>query len=304
MSRKIEFKVPEEYDGKKVIHLLRGYAKVSSRTVNTLKRVENGITLNGEHIRTIDRIKFGDTVAIKLPKDENDIEPTDTPIDVIYEDSDIMAINKSPFMAMHPTHNHQGDTLANAVAGHLKKENKVSTFRAVGRLDKGTSGIVLCALNRYAAAKIPHSYEKEYLAVVNGEFKGEGTIDVPIFRPDPMKTLRACGEGDRAVTHWKSLFTDGKYSLLRIKLETGRTHQIRVHFAYLGNPLVGDSMYGEDPLSLKHQLLHCYKLSITHPVTNEKMELLARPPRDFILFLENIMGDYTAEIFKQLGYDE
>lgn len=304
MSRKIEFTVPEEFDGKKVIHLLRGYAKVSSRTVNTLKRVQNGITLNGEHIRTIDRIKAGDTVAIDLPDDINEIEATDTPIDVIYEDNDILAINKSPFMAMHPTHNHQGDTLANAVAGYLKRKNSVSTFRAVGRLDKGTSGIVLCALNRYAAAKIPSSYEKEYLAVVNGEFTGDGTIDAPIYRPDPMKTLRACGEGDRAVTHWHSLFTDGKYSLLRIKLETGRTHQIRVHFAHIGAPLVGDSMYGEDLLGFHHQLLHCYKLEIIHPVKNEKVILLAKPPKDYMHFLNRIIGENVSEIFTILGYDE
>ena len=299
LERRLEFTVPKEYDGKKVIHLLRGYADVSVRTVNKLKRVENGIMLNGEHIRTIDRIHEGDVITLNIPPDGETAEPMDVPIDVIYEDSDILVINKSPFMAMHPTHNHQGDTLANAVAGYLSKNGRTATFRAVGRLDKGTSGIVICALNRYAAARIPQSVKKEYMAVVNGSFEGKGTIDVPIYRPDPMKTLRACGEsGETAVTHWESLYTDGKYSLMRIKLETGRTHQIRVHFAHLGSPLVGDSMYGEDPFEIRHQLLHCRKSEFAHPVTGEHMCITAQPPEDFIKFCESFIDkEKLAEIF-------
>lgn len=292
LGRRLEFTVPKEYDGKKVIHLLRGFAGVSARTVGTLKRTPDGITLNGAHIRTIDRIKEGDVVAISLPEDGNLPEPADAEIDVIYEDSDILAVNKSPFMAMHPTHNHQGDTLANAVAGYLKREGKSATFRAVGRLDKGTSGIVICALNRYAAARIPKSVEKEYLAVVNGCFEGNGTIDVPIYRPDPMKTLRACGdEGETAVTHWQSLFTNGEYSLMKIRLETGRTHQIRVHFAHLGAPLVGDSMYGEDRFGIGHQLLHCARSEFAHPVTGGVMILRAKPPEDFVKFCQSFIDE-------------
>lgn len=299
MERRLEFTVPKEYDGKKVIHLLRGHAGVSVRTLNKLKRVENGITLNGEHIRTIDRIREGDVIALNIPSDGESPEPMDVPIDILYEDNDILVINKTPFMAMHPTHNHQGDTLANAVAGYLLKNGKSAAFRAVGRLDKGTSGIVICALNRYAAARIPQSVKKEYMAVVNGKFEGTGTIDVPIYRPDPMKTLRACGDsGETAVTHWESLFTNGEYSLLRIKLETGRTHQIRVHFAHQGSPLVGDSMYGEDPFEIRHQLLHCRKSEFVHPVTGEDMCIIAPPPEDFMKFCQSFMDkEKLSEIF-------
>lgn len=158
----------------------------------------------------------------------------DINIDVIYEDADLLAVNKSPFLAMHPTHNHQGDTFANAVAGHLQSEGKSAVFRCVGRLDKGTSGVVVCALNRYAAARLSGNISKKYIAVVRGRFEGSGTINKPIYRPDPMKTLRACGDmpgSESAVTHWESLYSSDEYSLLSLTLETGRTHQIRVHFA-------------------------------------------------------------------------
>lgn len=281
MKRTIKFTIPAEYDGKKVIAYLRGEAKISCRLLKSLKRTENGITLNGEHIRTIDILHTGDELKIEIPCPDSTIEPINIPIDIIYEDDDLIAINKGPFLACHPTHNHQGDTLANALAYHLKEEGKQSVFRAVGRLDKGTSGIVICALNKHSAAQISKTAEKEYLAVVSGKPDKFGTIDKPIYRPDPMKTLRAVGEqGDRAVTHWETLATDGEKSLVKIRLETGRTHQIRVHFASLGMPLVGDSMYGTDEMNMGHQLLHCARVSFVHPVTGERMILEAPMPED------------------------
>lgn len=211
MKRTIKYKIPEEFDEKKVIAYLKGEAKISARLLRSLKRTENGITLNGEHIRTVDILHTGDELKIEIPCPDGEIEPMNIPIDVIYEDDDLIAVNKSPFLACHPTHNHQGDTLANALAYHLKSEGKQSVFRAVGRLDKGTSGIVICALNKHSAAKIPKTAEKEYLAVVSGKTEKFGMIDKPIYRPDPMKTLRAVGEqGDRAVTHWETVATDGK----------------------------------------------------------------------------------------------
>lgn len=281
MKREIKYTIPEEFDGKKVVAFLRGEANISYRLLKSLKRTENGITLNGEHIRTIDPLHKGDVLKIAIPCPDGEIEPIEMPIDVIYEDDDLIAVNKGPFLACHPTHNHQGDTLANALAFYLKSKGRQSVFRAVGRLDKGTSGIVLCALNKHSAAMIPKTVQKEYLAVVNGCPEKTGTIDKPIYRPDPMKTLRAVGDkGDRAVTHWKRLATDGKISLVSVKLETGRTHQIRVHFAFLGMPLVGDSMYGTDEQGLGHQLLHCARVSFTHPVTGARITLDAPMPED------------------------
>ena len=288
MARKIEYIIDEEYNGKKVKNYLRGKAKISSRLMNSLKTYENGITLNGEHIRTIDILKTGDVLAVNIPDKFSEIEPMEMPLDIIYEDDDFIVINKSPFIAMHPTHNHQGDTLANALTYHLQKENKPTVFRAVGRLDKGTSGIVICALNSHAAARIPVTSEKEYKAVVCGKTDEKGTIEAPIYRPDPMKTIRCVDErGDYALTHYEKLSGNDKYSLLRVRIETGRTHQIRVHFASLGMPLAGDSLYGEDEFGIGHQLLHCAKVSFLHPVTGERMTFEANMPEDMENFIKN-----------------
>ncbi len=285
--RYIEFKIDENYNEKKVLHYLRGEAKLSARLVNTLKRTENGITLNGEHIRTIDLLKTGDVLAVNIPDDKNEIEPCEHPLDIVYEDDDILVINKQAGLAMHPTHNHQGDTLANAVAAYLISKNKNSSFRAVGRLDKSTSGLVLCALNKYSAARLSANYKKTYFALVKGKFSGIGTIDKPIYRPDAMKTLRAVGDdGDRAVTHWQAVWSDNETSLLKINLETGRTHQIRVHFSSIGAPLCGDNMYGSTDTRIARAALHCGVLEFIHPVTREKMHFDIDFPEDFYSILQ------------------
>ncbi|MBQ8783773.1 MAG: RluA family pseudouridine synthase [Clostridia bacterium] len=280
MARKIEYIIPDEFDGKKVLHYLRGEAKLSAKLVRTLKHYADGITLNGEHIRTVDPVHKGDVLAVNIPHFDGDIEPVPMDIDIVYEDDDIVIINKTPFLAMHPSHNHQGDTLANALVYHLQQKGKPTVFRAVGRLDKGTSGLVVCALNSYSADRISDFTQKEYLAIVKGKTDG-GTIDAPIIRPDPMKTTRAVGVGGaEAVTHYEKIKGDGKMTLVRVTPETGRTHQIRVHFAHIGMPIVGDSLYGEDERGLGHQLLHRSKLVLRHPVTKEVMTFTAPMPPD------------------------
>lgn len=287
--RHIEFIINEQYDGKKVIAYLRGEAKLSARLVNTLKRTEKGITLNGEHIRTVDLLHTGDILAVNIPEDNNEIEPVEYPLDIVYEDNDILVINKPAGLAMHPTHNHQGDTLANGVAAYFAAKKQNVAFRAVGRLDKSTSGLVLCALNKYAASRLAGNFKKTYFAVVKGSYNGTGTIDKPIYRPDPMKTLRAAGEhGDEAVTHWKALWTDGETSLLEINLETGRTHQIRVHFSSQGSPLCGDDMYGSDDKRIARAALHCGILDFIHPVTGEQLHFEVPLPDDMQCLIGNL----------------
>ena len=289
MPRTISFSVPNEYDNRKVAHFLRGSARLSARLIGSLKQTGDGILLNGEHIRTVDMIKAGDVITVNIPDDDFLPEPVNIPLDILYEDHDIIAVNKSPLMAMHPTHNHQGDTLANAVAWHLSGKGNRSAFRAIGRLDKGTSGVVICTLNKYSASKLTGSVKKEYLAVAQGEFYGEGTIDAPICRPNPMKTERACGgEGDRAVTHWQAIESGGGFSLLRLKLETGRTHQIRVHFAFIGAPLLGDSMYGGAFPETGHQMLHCESAEFPHPITGEILKITAPMPEEMDEYVRNM----------------
>lgn len=289
MGRKIEYIIPEEYDCQKVISYLKGKEKISARLLRTLKQKPCGITLNGNHIRTIDTIHKGDILTIDIPCPDGEIEGVKMDLDIIYEDDDIIAVNKSPFLACHPTHNHQGDTLANGIVYQLQQKNMPTMFRAVGRLDKGTSGIVLCALNKHSAALIPKTVKKEYFAVVNGTLPLTGTIDAPIYRPDPMKTIRAVGEnGDNAITHWEVIKQNDKISYVKINLETGRTHQIRVHFSSIGHPLVGDSLYGTDEMKIGHQLLHCGNVTFLHPVTGKETKLKADFPCDMHRIIDSI----------------
>lgn len=287
MPRNINYTVPEEYEGRKVVHFLRGYCGFSSRL---MRKVKYALTLNGEQTRTIDRIKHGDIIGVTIPDDDTLPEITEAEIDIIYEDDDILVINKSPFMAMHPTHNHQGDTLANAVTAYLSKKGKQAAFRAVGRLDKGTSGLVVCALNPLSACKLSGNIQKEYCALVKGELHGTGRIDVPIYRPDPMKTLRACSYElgvEPAVTNWTAEKNFDGATLVSLRLETGRTHQIRVHMAFEGHVLAGDTMYGDFMSEIGHQLLHCRKCWFEHPVTGEKMEFEGEFPEDFVAAMNN-----------------
>ena len=287
--RVLEYIIPEEFDGKTVESFLRGHIKMSLALLRSQKRVPDGITLNGVHTRSIDKIHTNDILRVNLPDDEKASIPSDYPLDIIYEDEDILIINKPAELPMHESHNHQGDTLANAVAGYLTKKGKPAVFRAVGRLDKGTSGAVLCALNTFAASKLSGKIEKEYLAVPTGKYTQNGTIDKPIYRPDPIKTYRTADDrGDRAVTHFFPLEWGDDYSLLLIRLETGRTHQIRVHSAYMGTPLYGDTMYGTADKDIKRQALHCKSLTFIHPVTNEKMTFEAPMPEDMKRLLERL----------------
>ena len=283
MSRSMEFIVDEKYDGKMLKVYLRGRLKMSARSVNTLKNCPGGFLLNGEHIRTVDPVRTGDVLCVTFPEEKNEIPCSDcSDLNIVYEDDDILVINKPAGLAVHPTHNHQGDTLANKIAAYYEGKNIV--FRAIGRLDKCTSGLMVIALNRHAASVLSDRIEKEYMAIAGGVFTGSGTVDKNIYRPDPMKTLRAVSEdnslGEHAVTHWQAVADDGSRTLLKIRLETGRTHQIRVHFAYLGAPLAGDEMYGSVDRSIPRAALHCARVELTHPVTWNKMEFEDPLPDD------------------------
>ena len=285
--RIINLNVDEAHDGKKLIGFLRGQAKVSLRLLRKLKTDPEGIKVNGQPARTVDIVKAGDNVELRISDSGEAVEAVEMPLEILYEDNDLLVINKPAGLAMHPTHNHQGDTLANAVAWYLNKKGVNAPLRAVGRLDKGTSGVVVCALNPFAASKLSGKLEKEYYAVVGAILPSHGTIDVPIYRPDPMKTLRACGEHDgaeHAVTNWTAIKTGDAMTLVSVRPETGRTHQIRVHFAHAFAPLIGDDMYGSPCKEPGHQLLHCKNVTLTHPVTGEKMTFTAPLPEDFEKF--------------------
>lgn len=195
---------------------------------------------------------------------------------IVYEDNDVAVYDKPVDMPVHPSHLHRYDTLGNLFAA----QHKDMTFRPINRLDKDTSGLCAVAKNPFSAAKLSGNIEKTYFAVVCGKLSGGGTIDAPIGRCDgSVITREVRPDGQRAVTNYTVLGGSGKYTLVRIKLETGRTHQIRVHFAHIGYPLAGDDMYGGDISDITHQALHCGELEFTLPVSGEKI-CLSSPIRD------------------------
>ena len=193
------------------------------------------------------------------------------------DDEDIIVFNKPSGMPVHESRNHRGDTLANIAACYMNG----SSFRAVYRLDRDTSGLVLIAKNELAAGKLAGKVSKDYYAVCQGEFTGSGTVDLPIRREHESIIKRGVfDDGERAATHWEAVKTGNGRTLLKLNLETGRTHQIRVHFAHLGAPLLGDSLYGGDCSEIGRQALHCKTVRFIHPVTQKPMELDTELPGD------------------------
>lgn len=290
-KRRIDFTIEEKYDGKQVFDFLRNRVKVSARLIPKLKHNPEGIMINGVHARTIDLLKTGDILSITVPADKEErvkaVAPLNYKLKVLYEDDDILVIDKPAGLPLHPSHNHQGDTVANAVAYHLESQGKSAVFRSIGRLDRGTSGIIVCALNRFIAGVLNGKIYKEYMAVCEGIYEGEGVIDRPIYRPDPIKTYRTVDErGEAAITNWKALSNYDGRTLLRIHLVTGRTHQIRVHFSSLGTPLTGDTMYGTPRDDISRQALHCCYCKFTHPITKELIEIESELPPDIAQFVK------------------
>ena len=273
--RTVEYTIQKPCDVLTFLKVTQGY---SARLITQLRKAENGILLNGQHAKTTALLSPGDVLEVHIPAGESEIEPVALPLQVVYEDEDVLVVNKEAFRVCHPTRNHQGDTLANAVAYYLAQQGKSCTFRAVNRLDRDTTGLVVIALNRLAACKLRGTVQKTYYALAQGIIENDGTIDLPIERVEERKITRRVGEnGVRAVTRYKVLTHTDKATLLQITLETGRTHQIRVHFAAIGHPLVGDTMYGGATGEKAHQYLHCGKVCFTQPVSGERIAVSCMP---------------------------
>lgn len=280
MDNILFFDVPKEYDGAICKEFLKKYCKISSRLITKLVRTEKGITKDGKLIRTIDSVHFGDTIEIKLPSDNNEIEPVSGELDIKFEDMHILVVDKPPNMAVHPTKNHQRDTLANIVRYYAISKGEDYTFRVINRIDRDTSGLVIIAKDRFTANGLKGLY-KEYTAVCQGNIVEDGTVDKNIrLKPDSKMVREVNSEGARAVTHYYVLTRNKEYSLVRCVLETGRTHQIRCHMSYLGYPLAGDDLYGGNRDNISRQALHCSYLRFIHPVTKQVIEISSQLPDD------------------------
>lgn len=281
MDNKLIFNVPAEYDNKKAVIFLKEKCGFSARMLTRLKRIPNGITMNGQLLRTVDYVKSGMTVEILLPDEEMTIEPTDGELDIAYEDNYFLIVNKPPFMPVHPVKQHQSDTLANIVSYYCIKKGENYTFRAINRLDKDTSGLVIIAKDRFCANAMKGRTRKVYYALCHGCIEGRGTVSAPIGLLETSKMVRhVLKAGPPAITHYKSIYTSDDYSFIELQLETGRTHQIRCHMASLGHPLLGDDLYGGTLEHMSRQALHCGKIEFVHPVTNNMITVVANIPDD------------------------
>lgn len=268
----------------------RGY---SAQNLIELKKIPESIQVNGCPVFTTHTLREGDSLRIHIaePEASPNIVPVPLPLDVVYEDEDILVVNKPAGMPIHPSQNNYDNSLANAVAYYYADQNIPFVFRCVNRLDKDTSGLTVIAkhivsagiLSAMIASKKEAGFGREYRAIVRGNIEpARGTINVPIRRKDDSVIERIADphKGDPAVTHYQTLETKNGYSLISLVLETGRTHQIRVHMKYLGFPLIGDYLYNPDTSRMTRQALHAYKLDFEHPITGQPMSFTAPLPED------------------------
>lgn len=323
MTRIFTYTIPKQDAGKTILDFLkaRGY---SHAVLVHLKKTPESILLNGiwEHMATVP--STGDTLKVILTENSSspNIIPEYLPLDIVYEDADLLIVNKPAGMPVHPSRRHPAGTLANAVCGYFAMQNIPYTFRCINRLDRDTTGLILLAKHMLSSAILSSSVaartvHREYLAIAEGLVPESGIIDAPIARKDFPSVERQVdfSHGECAITHYKRLsYTnhpayENGLSLLSLHLETGRTHQIRVHMKYLCHPLIGDFLYNPatsarscsftaihsaaefspaekevSPEIIKRQALHSYRLQFTHPITGCSMEFSAPLPADMLQF--------------------
>ena len=318
MENAITYVWTKEDEGLYVKEVLQRRFAVSSRLMRKIK-VSGQIALDGRAARLRDKGRTGQTLTVAFPEESSYFEPEDIPLDVVYEDSDLLVVNKQPFLVVHPTKNYQSGTLANALAYRLRENGERWKIRFINRLDRDTSGLVLVAKNGHAQDAVSSQMEKgttvkKYLALVHGLFEGpEGRIDLPIDKDPDHKARRTVREdGYPSTTLYKVLQSwdvpdlgpdfkpwNGEkriegYSLVELTLLTGRTHQIRVHMTHLGHPIAGDELYGQlygyeaGTDVLDRQALHACSLKLAQPMTGEPIELKTAMPADMAECIERI----------------
>ena len=302
----MEIVITEAENGKCLTDYLKKNLGMSRAELSHLKSLDTGIMINGVRVTVRAVLAAGDVLF--LDRDDaaagENVMPGDIPLDIIYEDDDIIALNKPAGMPTHPSHGHYYDTLANGLAFYFAKKSIPFVFRAVNRLDRDTSGIVLVAKNRASAYRISSEMsrggiKKTYIAAAVGAVYQSGTVIANIKRRYESiieRTVCPENEGQYAETRYAPLYTDGKVTLLEVRPVTGRTHQIRVHMAYIGHPLCGDTLYGEESELIGRQALHCSRLEFTHPTTGERIILSAPLKGDMERLCRRIGADIAGAV--------
>ena len=290
--------VTEEELGMTINEILRANYNFSAR-FKTKMKFQALVDLNGVPTKGFIKPNIFDVISIRLPEETSDFPIEDIPIDVLYEDDDIIAVNKQPGVIVHPTHGHPAGTIANGIMKYMKDTNQSFKVRFANRIDMDTSGIIIVAKNANAQDDISNQMRagttvKKYKALVHGIIEEDMTIDLPVGRPDDISIRREVMPegGKNAITdvHVLKLFREeerslhpeikGDYTLVELTIHTGRTHQIRVHLTHYNHPIVGDELYGGRPDLIGRQALHAYYLQLKHPMTHEEMSIEAPIPAD------------------------
>ena len=289
MERILNYHITEDADSLRVEQYLRRRG-FSYQNLTQLKKMPESILINGvwSYMRT--PLHSGDILTVHIRETESspNIPPVELPLDIVYEDEDIIVVNKPAGMPVHPSLNNYRNSLANALMYYYQQQGKPFIFRCTNRLDRDTSGLTVIAKHMVSSSILSsmtarHEIEREYLAVVRGSVvPSSGTIDAPIGRTGSSLIERKIDfeHGERAVTHYHVIKEENGHSLVSLILETGRTHQIRVHMKYIGFPLVGDYLYNPDMEYIQRQALHSCRLSFRHPITGKHMEFTADLPED------------------------
>ena len=301
-------KFENQFIGLTVKEILINELGFSKRAITSLKARPDGILINGQHATVRAVIKENDVLIINFNDDGDNYDklvPSSTLPEIIYEDDDIICVNKPPFMPTHQSQGHFYDTLANSLAYYFSLQNRPFVFRSVNRLDRNTSGIVLVAKNRLSSSKLSNQMKndginKTYIAILQGELKdNEGIIETYIRRKEKSIILReVCNKTEDskiAITSYKVLAKKNGLSLVLATPITGRTHQLRVHFAHLGAQILGDDLYGVESDLIDRHALHAYKLCFEHPEAKQKMELYAPLPDDMQSIIDKYFGKDTID---------
>lgn len=286
MDKIFDLIIDSSLEGHRIEYVLEKHIGLSTALIRRLKRTADSVMLNGKHASVVERVYVGDKLHITVTgRASENIIPIKMPLDILFEDEDVIAVNKPPLMPTHPSRNHQMDTLANGVIHYL---GEGTVFHAITRLDRETSGVVLIAKNSFAAKLLSEDMKnkkikKEYVAVLSGiPIPQNGEVDAPIKRKEERNIMRCvAADGKDAVTLYQTEKVMGELSLVKLSPVTGRTHQLRVHMSYIGNPIYGDSMYGA-PQCNERTRLHCRSLTFCRPMTKEEITVIAPVPHDIL----------------------
>ena len=289
MNRNIDYIIDEDSAGLRVEQFLRR-KRYSGQNLSEIKRMPKSILVNGVHYYMRQELSTGDHLQVRICETKNSekIPPTNLPLDIIYEDEDLLVLNKPAGMPIHPSLNNYTNSIANALAYYFQSQGKPFIFRCCNRLDRDTSGLTIVSKHLVSGSILSdmtkyREVHREYLAIARGSVTpSEGTIQAPLGRKGGTIIERTVDweHGEDAVTHYKVVKEANGHSLVSLRLETGRTHQIRIHMKYLGYPLIGDYLYNPDIEYMTRQALHSHHMEFTHPITGEHMSFTAPLPED------------------------